>query len=120
MTERASRPRRARPGTYVHVAARGPMSDSVQITVEGTPNPNAAKFVLDRDLPEPASRSFFSKASAEGDPLASRLFAIAGVRALLLVENFITVTKREDHEWPDLVGQVEAAIRAAWEESEEG
>ena len=96
------------------------MSDSVQITVEGTPNPNAAKFVLDRDLPEPGSRSYFSRASAEGDPLASRLFAIPGVRALLLVENFITVTKREEHDWPDLVGHVEAAIREAWEEPIDG
>lgn len=95
------------------------MPDSLQIDVQGTPNPNAAKFVLDRDLPEPGSRSYFSAASAEGDPLAARLFEVPGVRALLLVENFITVTKTDDREWPDLVDDVEEAIRAAWGGTEE-
>jgi hypothetical protein len=82
-----------------------------EITVQGTPNPNAAKFVLDREVPGEGSRSYFDPESASGDPLAERLFAIDGVRALLLVENFITVTKTDEIEWPDLVEAIEAAIR---------
>ncbi len=81
------------------------------ITVEGTPNPNAAKFVLDRDLPGEGSRSYFNAAAATNDPLAKRLFAIDGVRALLLVENFITVTKTDEVDWSALVPRVEKAIR---------
>ena len=84
----------------------------IQITVEGTPNPNAAKFVLDRDVPGEGSRSYFDAESAAADPLAERLFEVDGVRALLCVENFITVTKTDDLEWPDLVEQIEEAIRA--------
>ena len=88
------------------------MSDpSMNITVEGTPNPNAAKFVLDRDVPGEGSRSYFDAESAAGDGLAERLFAIEGVRALLLVENFITVTKTDEVEWSALVDRVEAVIR---------
>lgn len=88
------------------------MSDlSMNITVEGTPNPNAAKFVLDRDVPGEGSRSYFDAESATGDALAERLFAIEGVRALLLVENFITVTKTDEVEWSALVDRIEAVIR---------
>lgn len=86
------------------------MSD-IQITVEGTPNPNAAKFVLDRELPGGGSRSFFDAESAADDRLAARLFELPGVRALLFVENFITVTKRDDADWENLVEDVKSAIR---------
>lgn len=87
-------------------------ADDLTITIQGTPNPNAAKFVLDRPVPGAGSRSYFDAASAEGDPLASRLFTLVGVRALLLVDNFITVTKTDDANWDDLVQDVQSAIRA--------
>ena len=86
---------------------------SVHITVEGTPNPHAAKFVLDRAVPGEGSRSYFDPEAAAADPLAARLFEVDGIRALLLVENFITVTKTPDLEWSDLVEKIEAAIRAS-------
>lgn len=84
----------------------------VRVTVEATPNPNAAKFVLDRSLPEQKSRSFFDPDAAGDDPLARRLFAVPGVRALFMVDNFITVTKAEEVGWPEIVGELEEAIRA--------
>lgn len=86
------------------------MSD-LEITVHGTPNPNAAKFTLNRELPYSDARSYFDGDAAEGDRLAERLFEVAGVRALLLVDNFITVTKANDGEWPDLVDKIESVIR---------
>lgn len=82
----------------------------IQITVEGTPNPHAAKFVLDRDIPGKGSRSYFDPESATGDPLAARLFQVDGVRALLIVENFVTVTKTPAIDWPDLLDEIEQAI----------
>jgi hypothetical protein len=83
----------------------------LEITVQGTPNPNAAKFTLDRDLPDTEARSYFDAQAAGGDHLAERLFRVDGVRALLLVDNFITVTKAEDEEWPDMVAKIQTAIR---------
>lgn len=85
----------------------------IQITVEGTPNPHAAKFVLDRAIPGEGSRSYFDPESAADDPLAARLFEVDGVRALLIVENFITVTKTEALGWPDLLDEIEEAILKA-------
>ncbi len=104
----------------MHRHTCNPMTESdIQITVEGTPNPNAAKFVLDRDVPGEGSRSYFDPGAAAADPLAARLFEIDGVRALLLVENFITVTKTGDLEWPDLLDEIEAAIRDALDAPDE-
>lgn len=83
-----------------------------QIKVEGTPNPNAAKFTVDRVLSEQGSRSYFDASDATGDPLASRLFEIGGVRALLIAEDFITVTKTEETEWSELLDPIREAIRS--------
>lgn len=85
----------------------------VSVSVEGTPNPHAAKFVLDRPLLGEGSRSYFDPGAAEGDPLAERLFEIEGVRAVFMVEDFITVTKREEVEWAEIVDRVQEAIRTA-------
>ena len=82
-----------------------------QIQVEGTPNPNAAKFVLVHGGLGSDSRSFFSAADAAGDPLARRLFEIRGVRALFMVENFITVTRSEDMAWDEIVEEALCVIR---------
>lgn len=83
----------------------------VKIEVEGTPNPNAAKFTLDRPLPVEESRSYFDAESAQDDPLARRLFEVDGVRALLMVDSFITVTKEETADWDGLVEEIGPIIR---------
>ncbi|MEE9207043.1 MAG: NifU N-terminal domain-containing protein [Gemmatimonadota bacterium] len=86
------------------------------VTVVGTPNPHAAKFVLDGCGSPQESRSYFDAASASEDPLASRLFGISGVRALLIVDNFVTVTKAEEIEWSEIVEQVTTAILSELED----
>jgi hypothetical protein len=83
----------------------------LEIQVEGTPNPNAAKFVLGNGTLGSAGRTYFSVADAEGDSLAERLFEIQGVRALFMVDNFITVTRSEDAAWDEIVEGVVCAIR---------
>lgn len=87
------------------------MSIDIQITVEGTPNPNAAKFVLNRKVPSEESASYFDAASTQDTTLAARLFEVDGVRALLIVDNFITVTKMAEFEWSDLVDTLVDTIR---------
>lgn len=83
----------------------------LEIQVEGTPNPHAAKFTLSRPLPVEGSRSYFRSDEVDDDPMAEELFAVDGVRALLIVDEFITVTKAEDVAWDELVEPVSAAIR---------
>lgn len=80
------------------------------IQVQGTPNPNAAKFVLGGSVLGEEGRTYFDAEAAEGDPLAERLFGVDGVRALFMVDNFITVTKAEGATWDDLVEPIREAI----------
>ncbi len=87
---------------------------SPSIKVQGTPNPHAAKFTLDRTLIEGgSSRSYFDAKAAADDNLAVALFQIDGVKSLLIAENFITVTKTESANWDSLVPQIENAIKEA-------
>ena len=80
------------------------------IDVHGTPNPNAAKFVIDRSALGEVGRTYFESEAAAGDPLARRLFDVAGVRALFMVDNFITVTKTDAADWDDLVDPIRRVI----------
>lgn len=82
------------------------------ITVQGTPNPNAAKFTVDRSLVEGgASMSYFDPATAKDDPIASRLFAVDGVDSLLIADDFVTVTKSPSADWDDLVPKIEGILK---------
>ena len=83
----------------------------VNVRFQPTPNPNAGKFTVDRAVVEgTASKSFYGAAEAQGDPLASALFALNGVSSVFMVDDFITVTKTPDVDWSGLVPAVTAAI----------
>lgn len=75
--------------------------------VQPTPNPNAAKFILDKPIVEQPA-SFFNAAAAKGNAIAEALFAIPGVTSLLLLGDFVTVNKTADAQW----GQIAAAVKA--------
>jgi hypothetical protein len=77
--------------------------------IQPTPNPNAAKFVLDRSIAE-QPMSFFNAAAAQGHPLAERLFAIKGVSSLLLLGDFVTVNKVAEAQWDQVAAQVKAVL----------
>jgi len=89
---------------------RGVMGFNVS-EVQPTPNPNAAKFVLDRAVSEQPI-SFFNATAAEGHPLAKRLFAVEGVTSLLLLGDFITVNKSPQAQWKDVTKSVKQVLAA--------
>jgi hypothetical protein len=80
---------------------------SVSVRYQPTPNPNAGKFTVDRQVvPGSASRSFYNAAQAESDPVASALFALDGVASVFMVADFVTVTKSPEADWDVLVPAV--------------
>jgi hypothetical protein len=81
------------------------------LEIQPTPNPNAAKFILDRPIAQQPT-SFLSAASAAGHPLASRLFSVRGVTSVLLLGDFVTVNKSADAKWDDVVSAVQAVLSA--------
>ncbi len=84
------------------------------IRFQPTPNPNAGKFILDREVvPGGKSRSFFTLEEARGDALGEALMGLEGVANIFMVEDFITVTRRPEVDWQVLIPRVEQAIRSA-------
>jgi hypothetical protein len=79
--------------------------------IQPTPNPNAAKFILDREISE-HSLSFLNPSAGLGHPIAERLFEIPGVRSLLLLGDFITINKSPEARWDDITGRVRDVLKA--------
>ena len=80
---------------------------------ERTPNPQSIKWVLSREiLPRGVTANFREPVGANVSPLAASLFAVDGVVGLFLAASFVTVTKREELEWPDVAQPIVDAIKA--------
>lgn len=82
----------------------------VDVIPQPTPNPNSVKFTLDRPVIVGEGKSYYSPAEAD-TPLATTLFEVAGVAGLFFLNNFITVTKRPDADWNNVVPDVEMRIK---------
>lgn len=95
------------------------MSDNVKIMSEGTPNPNALKFILDRTLLETGSANFSSEEKAAVSPLALALFKLNDVEEVFLGKNFITVTKKEGALWESIYNKVIDTITDFFSSGEE-
>ncbi|MDB5102181.1 MAG: putative nitrogen-fixing protein NifU [Cyanobacteria bacterium RYN_339] len=77
---------------------------------EPTPNPNAMKFNVDGKLIEGGSRSYDTPAAADGDPLATALFALGKVQTVFYMPGFVTVSKLEGAEWSALAPAIARTI----------
>jgi len=80
--------------------------------IQSTPNPNALKFVLTRPVAD-RPMSFFNAEAAANHPLAAKLFAVAGVSSLLLLNDFITVNRSPDAKWSDIKRAVRKVLAEA-------
>jgi len=80
------------------------------IQTEQTPNPASLKFLPGRAVVPSGGVQFESAGEAKASPLAARLFAIAGVTAVYLGADFITVTKGDGRPWPVLKPEILGAI----------
>ena len=81
--------------------------------IEGTPNPNALKFVLKEPLTWGITRSYDNAEQAKDDPLATELFEIDHVTNIFYVDHWITVTQDGSANWSDLAREIADPIRAA-------
>ena len=81
--------------------------------IEGTPNPNAMKFILKEPLTWGITRSYDNAGLAQDDPLAAALFDIEHVTNVFYVDHWITVTQDGGADWQELMREVAEHIRAA-------
>lgn len=75
-----------------------------------TPNPNAMKFVLDREISS-HSVSFLTPEAGDDHPMACQLFRVKGVASLLLLGNFVTVNKDADAKWPSITRKIKDTLQ---------
>jgi len=81
--------------------------------IEGTPNPNAMKFILKEPLTWGITRSYDGAEQARDDPLASALFGIDHVTNVFYVDHWLTVTQDGGANWNELLKKLADPIRAA-------
>ncbi|GGZ35432.1 iron transporter [Echinicola pacifica] len=75
----------------------------VHLYMEANPNPNSLKFVVNFMLAdEGVSFDYPTAESAENSPLAQELFNFEAVERVFIASNFVTVTKKEELEWPEI------------------
>ena len=88
------------------------MGEDIVVTVQGTPNPNAAKFTLNRTIA--AQSATYRDAATASAAWAKELLSIAGVTQVFVLNNFVTVNKRSDTEWNAIGPQIEQILRRAF------
>ena len=81
--------------------------------IQETPNPNAVKFILKEPVSYGTSHSFDAPEKAEGDKLAASLFDISDVVSVFYMDKMITVEKRDEADWDELLPALAVPIRAA-------
>lgn len=86
-------------------------NSEVLIRVQGTPNPNAWKFVLDRPVLVEGKASYSSIEEASQNNLAKSLFEVPGVRQIHYFQNVITVTHQFDIDFENIRESLCAVIQ---------
>lgn len=73
-----------------------------KVITQGTPNPNALKFISARDVKTKGKVSYSHPAECLNVPLAANLLGILHVTQVHFFENVITVTQDGAGDWPVL------------------
>ena len=87
------------------------VSDPVplELSVQGTPNPNAIKLTLNR-IVAAQGKTYRDQATAQTE-WAKQLLGIPGVTQVFAVNNFISVSKQAEGDWNVIGPQVEQVVR---------
>lgn len=87
---------------------------TINVYTEQTPNPATMKFMVNKLLIN-GSEDFATKESAAVSPFASELFKFNFVSGVFFASNFVTITKTEDAEWPDIEPILKEFVKGAVE-----
>lgn len=80
------------------------------IQTENTPNPATVKFIPGIAVMPSGVAEFQNAEAAASSPLAERIFEIKGVERVFFGYDFVSVTKSDTVEWPDIKAYVLAAV----------
>ncbi len=80
------------------------------IQTESTPNPATLKFLPGQAVLDMGTADFPAPVGADVSPLAARIFAVPGVAAVFLGNDFVTVTKDAATQWDHVKPAILGAI----------
>ncbi len=86
-------------------------SSEVLVRIQGTPNPNAWKFILDRPVLNEGKATYADPQEAAQNRLASSLFDVPDVRQVHFFQNVITITHNFDADVDSLQKAVVSVIQ---------
>ncbi|MDB5227614.1 MAG: thioredoxin [Bacteroidota bacterium] len=92
-----------------------PTEIPVIIYTESTPNPNTLKFVTNKPLLLNDFVEFQSMEETDQAPLAKGIFGFDGVTNVYISNNFVTVTKNEEKQWPEMMIPIKDYIKSSIE-----
>lgn len=84
----------------------------MEIIVQPTPNPNALKFILEKDVKTEGKVSFKTPQDCKDVPLAAALFDLRGVDQIHFFQNVITVSKFSFEDWDSLEPAIQTCIES--------
>jgi Fe-S cluster biogenesis protein NfuA len=87
-----------------------PKKNPVEVYAESTPNPSVLKFVANMKLVE-NDLEFKNIDATENAPLATELFNFPFVKEIFISENYVSVTKNNTVEWPEITVEIRSFIR---------
>ncbi|MFT4875389.1 MAG: hypothetical protein ACI8S2_000118, partial [Bacteroidia bacterium] len=82
------------------------LQDVITVYSEKTPNPESMKFVANKMILPNDSIDFRTNEKTEECPMAKELFEYDFVKGVFIMNNFVSVTKKEDYEWFDIIPQL--------------
>ena len=88
------------------------MTPPLEISAQGTPNPNAVKFTLNRVVATQGT-TYRDGATANAE-WANTLLGIDGVTQVFALQHFISITKTPTADWNVLGPQIEQVLRHAF------
>lgn len=79
---------------------------SLRVITQSTPNPNALKFIVAKDVKKRGKITFVHPAECMHVPLATNILGLPSVTAVHLFENVVTVTQDGFGDWPVLESEI--------------
>ncbi len=86
------------------------INQEIRVQIQGTPNPNALKFVVNRPVKNEGKAIYKSAEECHTNPLARLLFNVPHVAEVYFFDNYITITQDGEGEWDILEEQIKHIV----------
>ena len=82
----------------------------LKFKMQGTPNPNARKYILNEEVKALGKVTYKTQEECAHVPLAYYLLGIEGLKQVHLFENIITITQDGTCDWSELDHIIQACL----------